>query len=134
MLFGYRVEENFDLTLEQRRGRLMWVNGGGIGVLGVLYVIHPFSAAIFQGYFLTSLYYGDNFYVRRRDNLAKPWLWKAILATIPLHVLLLLVIVWLDWTFPNFFPKIVVSIPILFVTFGIESVLFDRIVDRFSPQ
>ncbi len=132
-MFGYPVEENFDLAKEQRRDRLKWIVVGGISLLCVLYVIHPFSAAILQGYFLTSLSYGDSFYVQRRDNLGKPWLWKAIFATIPLHLLLLLGIVWLDWTFPDFFPKVLVCGPILFVTFGVEDVLFDKIVDRFSP-
>jgi hypothetical protein len=132
-MFGYRIEGDFDIGKEQRRNRLMWVNGGAIGLLCLLYVIHPFSAAIFQGYFLTSLCYGDSFYVRRRDDLRKPWLWKAIFATIPLHLLLLLAIVWLDQVFPNVFPKVVVSAPILFVTFGVEAVLFDQIVARCNP-
>jgi hypothetical protein len=133
-MFGYRVEENFDLAKEQRRDRLWWVAVAGICLLCVLYVIHPFSAAILQGYFLTSMCYGDSFYVQRKDNLGNPWLWKAIFATIPLHLLLLLGIVWLDWAFPNFFPKVLVCGPILIVTFGIEGVLFDWIVGRFSPS
>jgi hypothetical protein len=133
-MFGYRIEENFDLAKEQRRDCLHWGVGGGIGLLCVLYIIHPFSAAFFQGYFLTSMCYGDSFYVQRRDNLGKLWLWKAMLATIPLHLLLLLGIVWLDWAFPNVFPKIIVCAPILFFTFGVEAVLFDQIVGRFSPS
>jgi hypothetical protein len=40
----------------------------------------------------------------------------------------------LDWTFPDFFPKVLVGGPILFVTFGVEDVLFDKIVGRFSPS
>ncbi len=130
-MFGYRVEENFDLAKEQRRGRLMWVNGGGLCLLFACYFLHPFSVAIFQGYFLTSLCYGDSFYVKRRDELGKQWVWKAILATIPLHVLFLAGIVWSDWAFPNFFPKIIICSPILIVTFGIEAVLFNQIVNRF---
>jgi hypothetical protein len=132
-MFGNRAAGNFDIGKQQRRNRLMWVNGGGIGLLCLLYVVHPFSAAIFQGYFLTSMCYGDSFYVQRRDDLSKTWLWKAIFATIPLHLLLLLAIVWLDRAFPNFFPQIIVSAPILFVIFGIEDVLFDQIVARCSP-
>jgi hypothetical protein len=134
-MFGYRVEENFDLAKEQRRDRLWWrVVVPGICLVCALYIIHPLPAAILQGYFLTSMSYGNSFYVKRRDNLDKLWIWKAILATIPLHLLLLLGIVWLDWTFPDFFPKVLVCGPILFVTFGVEAVLFNGIVDRFSPQ
>jgi hypothetical protein len=132
-MLGYRVEENFDLAKEKRRDRLKWVVGGGIGFLCLVYVFHPVSAAVFQGYFLTSICYGESFFVQRRDKIGKPWLWKAILATIPLHLLLLSGIVYLDRTFPNFFPKILVSLPILTVTFGIEAVIFDNIVNRFSP-
>jgi hypothetical protein len=133
-MFGYRIEENFDLAKEQRRDRLWWwVVVPGICLVCALYVIHAIPAAILQGYFLTSMSYGDSFYVQRRDNLGKPWLWKAILATIPLHLLFLLGIVWLDWTFPDFFPKVLVCGPILVATFGVEDVLFDKIVDRFSP-
>jgi len=134
-MFGYRVEENFDLAKEQRRDRLWWrVVVPGICLVCALYIIHPLPAAILKGYFLTSMSYGNGFYVKRRDNLDKLWIWKAILATIPLHLLLLLGIVWLDWTFPDFFPKVLVCGPILFVTFGVEAVLFNGIVDRFSPQ
>jgi hypothetical protein len=133
-MFGYRIEENFDLAKEQRRDRLWWVIVCGFCLMFVIYIIHPFSSAIFQGYFLTSMCYGDSFYVQRREFLGKLWLWKAILATMPLHLLLLIGIVWLDWAFPNVFPKIIVCGPILFVTFGVEAVLFDSIVDRFSPS
>jgi hypothetical protein len=132
-MFGNRAAGDFDIGKQQRRNRLMWVNGGGIGLLCLLYAIHPFSAAVFQGYFLTTLCYGDSFYVQRRDDLGTPWMWKAIFTTIPVHVLLLLAIVWLDRAFPNVFPRIIVSAPILFVTFGIEDVLFDQIVARCSP-
>lgn len=132
-MFGYPIENNFDLAKDQRRDRLWWVIGSGLCLLFVLYVIHTFSAAIFQGYFLTSLCYGDSFYVQRRASLANLWLWRAIFATIPLHILLLLGIVWLDWIFPDFFPKVLVCGPILVVTFALEAVAFDSIVNRFSP-
>jgi hypothetical protein len=132
-MFGYRVEENFDLAKEQRRDRLIWIVGGGIALLCVIYAFHPFSAAYFQGYFLTSMCYGNSFFVLRREHLEKRWLWKAILATVPLHLLVLLGVVWLDRAFPNFFPKIAVCLPILTVTFGIESAIFDGVVVLFCP-
>jgi hypothetical protein len=133
-MFGYRIEENFDFAKEQRRTRLMWVMGTGLCLLIVCYFIHPFSMAIFQGYFLTSLSYGDSFYVQRKDRLHEPRLWKAILATLPLHVTFLIAIAVLDKSLPSFFPKIIVWIPILSVAFGIEDLLFDGIVRRFSPS
>jgi hypothetical protein len=90
--------------------------------------------AIFQGYFLTSLSYGDSFYVQRKDRLHEPRLWRATLATLPLHGAVLIVIVVLDKSLPSVFPKIIVWIPILSVVFGIEDLLFDGIVRRLSPS
>jgi len=133
-MFGYRIEENFDLAKEQRRSRLMWGMGTVLTLLIVTYFIHPFSVAIFQGYFLTALVYGDCFYVLRKDKLKELWLWRAILATIPLHVFFITVIVGLDKALPSFFPKIIVWIPALTLVFGVEDLLFDEIVDRFCPS
>jgi len=133
-MFGYRIEENFDIAKEQRRDRLMWAMGAGLCLLIVCYFIHPFSMAIFQGYFLTSLSYGDSFYVQRKDRLHEPRLWRAILATLPLHGAVLIAIVVLDKSLPSVFPKIIVWIPILSVVFGIEDLLFDSIVRRVSPS
>ena len=133
-MFGYRIEEDFDLAKEQRRDRLIWVvGGGGFCLLVVSLVIH-LPMAILQGYFLTLLSYGDSFYVRRKDKLSEPWLWKAILATLPLHVIFLIALIGLDRAFPDFFSKIIVWFPILFVCFGIEGVLFDGIVNRMSSS
>jgi hypothetical protein len=133
MLFGYRTEENFDFAKEQRRDRFKWVVGGGLFLQLVFYFIHPFSAVITQAYLITFMSYGDSFYVRRRDDLAKDWLWKAIIATVPLHLLFLGVIVLSDGAFPNLVPKPLFYFPALLLTFGIEAVLFDCIVDRFRP-
>jgi hypothetical protein len=131
-MFGYRLEENFDLAKEERRSRLMWVLGAGICLLIAVYFIHPFSMSIFQAYFLTSLFYGDSFYVQRRDKLTEAWLWKAFFTSVPLHVLILIGILGLDRAFPSIFTKIVVFIPLLTLVFGIEAILFDEIASRFN--
>lgn len=133
-MFGYRIEENFDLAKEQRRDRLMWVMGTGLCLLILTYFIRPFSMAIFQGYLLTSVVYGDNFYVMRKDKLREPWLWKAILATIPLHVFFIIVIIELDKSLPSLFPRIIVWLPSLTLAFAFENLLFDGIVHRFCPS
>ena len=130
-MFGYRLEENFDLAKEERRSRLMWVLGAGITLLIVVYVIHPFSMSIFQAYFLTSLFYGDSLYVRRRDKLTEAWLWKAFFASVPLHALILMGILGLDKAFPSVFNKVVVFIPLLTLVFGVEGILFDEIASHF---
>jgi hypothetical protein len=133
-MFGYRIEENFDLAKEERRDRLIWVMGTGLCFLIVAFLIHPFPIAILQGYFLTSLVYGDSFYVIRKDKLREPCLWKAILATIPIHAFVIIAILGLDRALPSIFLKLVVWIPTLTLVFGIEDVLFDGIVDHFCPS
>jgi hypothetical protein len=134
-MFGYRIEKNFDLAKEERRNRLIWVMGTGLCLLLIVaFFIHPFPMAIFQGYFLTALVYGDSFYVIRKDKLKEPWLWKAMFATIPIHAFFIIAILGLDRALPSIFLKIVVWIPSLTLVFGIEDVLFDGIVDRFCPS
>jgi hypothetical protein len=71
-LFGYSVEQDFDLALEQRRDRLAWLLLGGTMLCGLyLFTGRPFDTALFQGWIATSLFYGDNFYVRRWKDLPR---------------------------------------------------------------
>jgi hypothetical protein len=90
MLFGYGVEPDFDLGIEQRRDRLGWLFLGGVA-LCIVYSLAggPFDTEVVQAWFATSLVYGDTFYVRRRQALSKLWLWKSILMTVPIHALYL---------------------------------------------
>ena len=141
IVFGYRVEQDFDLAKEQRRDRLWWVLIAG-GVLWSLYLwsgaFHgwterPFVTEILQGWLATSLFYGDNFYVRRKADLSKLWLWKAIIATIPFHALYLAFIFWSDRAFPHVMTKIIVFFPVLTLGFAIESVNMQRLIDHFKP-
>lgn len=135
MPFGYHVEPDFDLAKEQSRDRVGWALVGGT-FLCLLYLFsgRPFAVEIFQGYVATSLYYGDTFYVRRRGDLGKLWLWKAILATLPLHVLYLAALFWSDALFPNLMTKVIVFIPVLALGFAIESIVLSKLVDRFKPS
>ena len=69
-LFGYSIEPDFDLALEQRRDRLWWLLLGGTALcLLYLFTGRPFATELFQGWLATSLFFGDNFYVRRRRDL-----------------------------------------------------------------
>ena len=135
MLFGYGVEQDFDPGKEQRRGRLWWPFLGGIALcLIYLFTGRPFATEVFQGWVATSLFYGENFYVQRRSDLGSPWLWKAILASLPLHFLYLVGLFWLDAVLPRIMTKAIVFIPFLVIVFGIESILIDGIIDRFKPR
>lgn len=133
-LFGYGVEQDFDLALEQRRDRLGWLLLGGTMLCGLnLFTGLPFATELFQGWIATSLFYGDNFYVRRRANLLKLWLWKSILITVPFHVLYLAGIFWLDRAIPQLMTKALVFMPVVGVGFAIESITMQPLIDRFKP-
>jgi hypothetical protein len=134
VLFGRDVEPNFDLAKEQRRNRLGYVFLLGT-VLCLLYLFdgRPFAVEVFQVFIATVLCYGASFYVDRRYDLGKPWLWKAFLASIPMHLVYLAALIWSDKTFPTVMTKSILFIPTLAIAFGIESIIVDRIVDHFKP-
>lgn len=133
MPFGYPLEADFDIAKEQRRDHLKW-SLAAVLVLGLLYLFsgRPFAVRVFQVLFATTLYYGENFYVRRRDKFGEAWFWRALLATIPFHALYLAILLWSDTAFPNVMPKSTVVVPLLFLGFGIESALLDSFVNRFG--
>jgi hypothetical protein len=133
MLFGYNVEPDFDLALEQRRDRLWWLLLSGTAVC-ILYLFtgRPFSTELFQGWIATGLFYGDNFYVRRRKDLAS--LWKSILITVPFHVLYLAGIFWSDRAIPQLMTKAIAFIPIVGVGFALESIAMQPLIDRFKSS
>ena len=133
-MFGYSIETDFDLAKEQRRDRLMWSLTGSLCLLGVLFLIHPFSRMVFIAYSLTVLSYGDSFYVRRRDRIGEPWFWKSVLATIPLHLLFLGGIALLILAGPGFARAAISSLTLVVICFACESVLFDSIADRFRAR
>jgi hypothetical protein len=135
MLFGHSVEQGFDLAMEQRRDRLWWLLLGGTA-LCILYLFtgRPFATELFQGWIATSLFYGDNFYVRRGKDLPKLWLWKSILITVPFHVLYLAAMIWLDRAVPQLMTKVVIFLPVIALGFAIESITMQPLIDRFKPS
>jgi hypothetical protein len=133
-MFGYPIESDFDLAKEQRRDRLWWILLLGLCLLGVLFLIHPFSGTIFEAYGLTLLSYGDSYYVRRRAKLRERWLWRSVLATIPLHLVFLVGIGLLNRVLPGFGRSAFSAVGFVAFCFACESVLFDSIADRFDPS
>jgi hypothetical protein len=135
MLFGYPIEPDFDLAKEQRRDRLGWVLVGGVVLCAVyLFSGRPYAVEVFQAYMATGLCYGASFYVDRKNDLGKLWLWKVIFASVPLHIAYLAVLFWSDKAFPSVMTKAIVFMPVLAVAFAIESILIDRIADWFKPS
>jgi hypothetical protein len=133
-LFGYQLEADFDSGKEQRRNHLWWLFLSGLVLcLVCLFFMEKISATqIFQGWVATSLFYGENFYVRQKlfDD---PWLWKAMLATIPLHVCLMTGLFWLDMSYPSVTTKAVVFLPAIVVILAFETILAERIIGSFKP-
>jgi hypothetical protein len=129
------MEPESGLDKDQRRVQLKWFLVGGF-ILCLIYMFsgRPYEVEVFQTFLASGLCYGDGFYVVRGNDLRKPWLWKAILATVPLHVAYLMVLFWSDKAFPSVMTKALAFVPILALAFAIESIAFDWIVDRFKPS
>lgn len=102
-LFGQRIEPDFDLAKEQRRDRVSWAIYGGLALcLMYLFSGRPWATEVFQGMFATVFPYGISFYTNQKNNqLGRLWLWKAILASLPVHVLYLMGVFWSDKEFPE---------------------------------
>ena len=133
MLFGQRVEADFDLARERRRDQVGWsIIAATILCAAYDFAGGRFSVQLFQGLVATILCYGANFYVDYGNGRREPWLWKAIVASTCVHVVYVLVIFSSDWAFPNWMTKAIVFIPVLALGFGIESVLIDRVIDHFK--
>ena len=134
IMFGYPTEPDFDLAEEERISRLKRLLSVAL-VLCCIYLFSglPQAVQVFQGCVATGLGLGDSFYVRRRNLLARPWLWKAVLVAVPLHVVYLAVLFWFDKVLPHVMTKSIIFMPILAAGFGIESLLIDRIVGYFEP-
>jgi hypothetical protein len=130
-LFGYDLEPDFDIRKEERWDRIGHVLIAATVLCGI-YLLSGFRFAVqfFQACIATVLCYGVNFYVNQRTGLAEPWLWKAVLRSLPFHISYLIAVFWSDAAFPSVMTKAIVFIPVLVVGFGIESVLIDHIADR----
>ena len=134
-LFGYRIEPDFDLAKEKRRDRVGWL----LIVATVSCILYDalgghLQLQWFQGAFATILCYGDSFYAARRADLRSPWLWKTILASLPLHVIYLAALFSLDKMFPGVMKIYGVFMLVIIIAFAIEANLIDRIADHFKPR
>ena len=134
-MFGYPLEPDFDFAKEQRQQRVGWALLAGTGVC-VIYDMAGlrFSLEVFQAFLATCLCFGASFYVKRRKDLTKPWLWRAFLTSIPLHAAYLAAVFWSDRLIPSLMTKTWGFLPILTIAFAIESIIVDGIVDRFEPK
>ena len=131
-LFGYRIEPDFDLARENRATRIGHVLIGAVAICCVYDLFGGgFSRQVFQGTVATILSYGTSFYAERKSDICGPAFWKALVATLPIHVLCLVAIFYFDKIFPPRRIRGDLFIPVL--VFGIESAfIFERIIAYFA--
>jgi len=138
MPFGYAEEKDFDLAKEQREDRVRYVlYGVGALLLVIGFLMNEQDRVwlpILDAFGLTTLCYGYAFYAHERQHVRKLWLWKAVLATIPLHLMFLAGLVWWDWRFPHLAHMGFVFAFVLLAACAVETALMKLIIDRVRPK
>jgi len=129
--------EELDLEKEQRREQLKWVFYGGFAMLFVVcgfYIQQSAELRVLHAYGLTVLVYGALLYVEEFENLRKLWLWKGVLATIPLHIAFVVGLFWWDARHPQYAQSGFMFGYVLWTVFVVEMVTFSVIIDYFKPS
>jgi hypothetical protein len=129
--------EGFDLEKEQRRERLKWVFYGVGAMLLVVcgfYMQERVEQRVLHAYGLTVLCYGALLYVEEFEHLKKFWLWKGVLATIPLHIAFVAGLLWWDAKHPQLMHSGFVFVYALWPVFLVEIVIFILIIDHFKAS
>jgi hypothetical protein len=129
------TSEALNLDKEQRQERLQWVFYGVGSMLLVVcgfYMQDRVELRILHGYALTVLTYGALIYVEEFQHLKRLWLWKGVLATIPLHITFLAGLFWWDAQGP-LSPGYIVWYRI-WPFFVAEMVIFSSVIDHFKAS
>ncbi len=129
--------EDLDLEKEQRRERLQWVFYGVGAMLLVVcgfYMQASVEQRILHAYGLTVLCYGALLYVEEFEHLKKLWLWKGVLATIPLHIAFVAGLFWWDAKHPQLAHSGFMFAYALWPVFVGEFVIFSLIIDHFKAS
>jgi hypothetical protein len=129
------TSEMLNLDKEQRQERLWWVIYGVSSMLFVVcgfYMQERVELRILHTYGLTVLTYGALIYVEEFQHLRKLWLWKGVLATIPLHSVFLVGLFWWDAQAPESSGFILAYRILPF--FVAEMVMFSSVIDHFKAS
>ncbi|HEY6264080.1 MAG TPA: hypothetical protein VIW93_04700 [Candidatus Acidoferrum sp.] len=116
---------------------MKWVFYGGFAMLLVIccfYIQLPAEQRVLHVYGLTVLVYGALFYVEEFEHLKKLWLWKGVLATIPLHGALVAGLLWWDATHRLHAHSGFMFVYALWPVFVAEMVTFSLIIDHFKAS
>jgi hypothetical protein len=98
------IAGRFDLGKEQRTERLKWIFYGVSAmalVVGNFFLQEVAEDWVVHACGLTILCYGLVLYVHEFENIRELWLWKGVLASIPVHLAAILCLFWWDAKFPN---------------------------------
>src|SRR5712664_3221498 len=129
--------EGFGLEKQQRFERLKWVF---YGVGAMLLVVYGFymqervEQRVLHAYGLTVLCYGALLYVEEFEHLRRLWLWKGVLATIPLHIAFVASLFWWDAKHPQLAHSGFMFVYALWAVFVVEIVIFSLIIDHFKAS
>jgi hypothetical protein len=127
--------EELDLEKEQRSDRLVWVFygvGAMLLVICAFYMQERVELSVLHAYTLTVLTYGALIYVEEFEHLRRLWLWKGVLATIPLHILCVASLVWWDAKVPQSSGYVLAYR--VWPFFAAEMVVFTLIIDHFKAS
>ena len=133
-LFGINIEPDFDVQKERRNDRVGWALHTAVIMCGIyLFGGGHFATQVFQGTVATILCYGANFYTEHRQDLKKPWFWKAVIATIPMHLGYIALLLWSDKVAPQAMTRAMVFMPALLVGFALETLVILNVIAYFTP-
>ncbi len=127
--------EELDVEKEQRRERLGWVFYGLGAMLLVIcgfYMQERVELGVLHAYILTVLTYGALIYVEEFEHLRRLWLWKGVLATVPLHIVCVAGLFWWDAKGPQS-PGYILAYKV-WPFFAAEMVVFTLIIDHFKAS
>ena len=129
--------EGFDLEKDQRGEGLVWVIYGVGAMLLVVcgfYMQERVEQRVLHAYGSTVLIYGALLYVEEFEHLRRLWLWKGVLATIPLHIAFVAGLFWWDAENPQMAHKGFMFVYALWPVFVVEMVVFTLIIDHFKAS
>ena len=129
--------EEFNLEKEQRRDRMFWVFYGVGAMLLVVcgfYMQERVELRVLHAYGLTVLCYGALLYVEEFEHLRRLWLWKGVLATIPLHIAFVASLFWWDANHPEVAHSGFMIVYALWPVFVVEFVIFILIINKFKAS
>ncbi len=100
-LFGYPIGSD-EAAVEEESERTNWLGIAFVVLTSLLtLVIDPASFRDLYPYAATILLYGDCVYVQRRDYIGKIWLWKTIMASLPVHAAYIIFVLWIYKRWPG---------------------------------